>query len=86
MITELKAKHKGWRSQGVVVVLISLDKTPEDFSEFVSGIPFISTNDYEGWNSPVVRDFHVHSLPAMVLLDSDREILLHPDSVQHVNV
>ena len=46
MVTELKMKYSDWRNEGVEVVLISLDETPDDFSGFVSGLPFISTTDF----------------------------------------
>jgi len=85
MVTELKTKYSDWRNEGVEVVLISLDETPDDFSGFVSGLPFISTTDFQKWDSPIVQDYHVHSLPAMVLLDGELEILLHPNSIGHMD-
>lgn len=85
MVTELKSKYTGWRNQGVEVVLVSLDEMPDDFSRFVSGHPFISTTDYQKWDSPIVMGYHVNSIPAMVLLDSEREILLHINSIRQMD-
>ena len=85
MMTELKSKYSDWRSHGVEIVLINLEDTQDEFSDFTSGLPFIRTTDFQKWDSPVVQDYHVHSLPAMVLLNSELEILLHPNSVGHMD-
>ena len=37
------------------------------------------------WNSPIVQDWHVTSIPAFYLLDSDLQILLRPNSVRHID-
>jgi len=85
MKPELLEYYPAWQQQGVEVVLVSLDDTPEGFEQFAGGLPFISTTDYRRWESPIARDYQVHSIPAMYLLDRNRNILLHPNSVNHIN-
>ena len=84
MKPELLEHYPAWRDAGVEVVLISLDETSEDFERFTGGLPLIRTSDFQGWNSPIVKDYHVQSIPALILLDNRREILLHPNGVAHI--
>ncbi|MDI6401172.1 thioredoxin-like domain-containing protein [Balneolaceae bacterium ANBcel3] len=85
MMPELTEKYPAWNREGVEVVLVSLDDTPESFAEFVSSKPFISTSDLQRWSSPIARDYHVQNIPAMFLMDRSREMLLRPKSVQHMD-
>ena len=85
MTPELAEYYDQWSQEGVEVVLVSLDETPEEFDGFTSELPFISTTDFQRWESPIVREWHVTDLPAMYLLGSDREILLQPESASQVD-
>ena len=85
MIPELLGHYPDWYEAGVEVVLVSLDETPEDFEQFASDLPFIRTTNYKKWESLMVKDYHVHSIPSMVLLSRDLEILIHPNSIGHMN-
>ncbi len=85
MIPELTSKYDQWRREGVEVVLVSLDETAGAFAEFASALPFISTTDFGRWDSPIVQDWHVTSIPAFYLLDSNMQILLRPNSVRHMD-
>lgn len=85
MIPELTSKYSGWRNEGVEVLLVSLDESPDDFTHFTSSLPFISTTDFQKWESPIVQDFYVHDIPSMILLDSEQEILIHPNSIGHMD-
>lgn len=64
---------------------ISLDEKKEDFNNFASKFPFLSFCDYKKWNSPVAKQYYVFGTPTMFLLDSKREILLRPNSVQQMD-
>lgn len=85
MMPELSGHYDQWRRNGVEVVLVSLDESADDFAGFASNLPFLSTTDFGRWNSPIVQDWHVTSIPAFYLLDSDLQILLRPNSVRHVD-
>ncbi len=85
MMPELSGHYDQWRREGVGVVLVSLDETAGDFAAFASNLPFLSTTDFGRWNSPIVQDWHVTSIPAFYLLDSGLQILLRPNSVRHVD-
>lgn len=84
-IPELLNHYPDWQESGVEVVLVSLDETPEDFEQFAGDLPFIRTIDFKKWESPTVKDYHVYSIPAMVLLDRNLEIQVHLNSIQHMD-
>lgn len=85
MVPELTAQYGQWQRHGVEVVLVSLDQTAGDFAAFASALPFLSTTDFQRWNSPIVHDWHVTGIPSFFLLDSDGKLLLRPNSVRHMN-
>ncbi|MBX2948087.1 MAG: TlpA family protein disulfide reductase [Crocinitomicaceae bacterium] len=84
-IPEIISHYKKWKEQDVEVVFVSLDEDKIAYSEFVKYFPFISTCDYQKWDSPIVKDFHVFGTPTMYLLDEKREIILRPNSVKQMN-
>ncbi|MGM0377667.1 MAG: peroxiredoxin family protein, partial [Bacteroidota bacterium] len=77
--------YEKWKKNGVEVVFISLDEDKQTFKNFAGGFPFISICDYQKWESPVVKDYHVFATPTMFLLDFKREVLLRPNSVSHMD-
>lgn len=83
MMPDLTKHYNNWKDHGVEVVLVSLDETSANFSQFTSKTPFLSTSDFQRWNSPIVKDWHITSIPAFYLLDNQRKILLRPNSVAH---
>lgn len=84
-IPSIAKLYDTWRKQGLEVVFVSLDENKEDFKKFVAGFPFISTCDYKKWECPIVRDYYVFGTPLMYLLDSNRKILLRPNTVKQVD-
>lgn len=83
-IPEIARLYNVWKTNGVEVVFVSLDEKKEDFTNFASKFPFISTCDYKKWNSPIVESYYVFGTPTMFLLDNKREILLRPISVKQM--
>lgn len=77
--------YNNWTKHGVEVVFVSLDKDKQAFEEFAVDFPFISVCDYKGWESPSANLYHVFATPTMYLLDSNRKILLRPNSVNHMD-
>lgn len=84
-LPEIAGHYPKWKEQGVEVVFISLDEDEESFSRFVKDFPFISTSDYKKWDSRIVNDYYVFATPTTYLLNSNREILLRPKSVQQMD-
>lgn len=74
-----------WKQKGVEVLYISLDDKKDVFKDFASKFPFLSYCDYKKWSSPVANQYFVFGTPTMFLLDSKREILLRPNSVQQMD-
>ncbi|MDC3337250.1 TlpA family protein disulfide reductase [Flavobacteriales bacterium] len=77
--------YQKWKAQGVDVVFVSLDEDKIAYQDFVKNFPFISTCDYQKWNSKIVKDYYVFGTPTMYLLDNKREILLRPNSVNQMD-
>lgn len=71
-------------AKGLEVVLVSLDENPEDFAGFAAPLPFISTTDYQKWESPVAKDYHVYATPTYFLLNEKQELLIRIKSVEHL--
>jgi len=74
-----------WKQHGVEVILVSLDETVQEFESFASGFPFISVTDFQKWDSPIVKNYHIFATPTMYLLNKDLEIILRPNSVQQMD-
>ena len=77
--------YQKWKAQGVDVVFVSLDEDKIAYKDFVKNFPFISTCDYQKWNSKIVKDYYVFGTPTMYLLDKKTEILLRPNSVNQMD-
>ncbi len=77
--------YQKWKAQGVEVVFVSLDEDKIAYKDFVKNFPFISTCDYQKWNSKIVKDYYVFGTPTMYLLNDKREILLRPNSVSQMD-
>lgn len=74
-----------WKQHGVEVVLISLDENKVAFQQFAASFPFLSSCDYQKWDSPIVQGYHVFSTPTVFLLDAQQKIVLRPHSVQQLD-
>ncbi len=77
--------YQKWKAQGVEVVFVSLDEDKIAYKDFVKNFPFISTCDYQKWNSKIVKDYYMFGTPTMYLLNDKREILLRPNSVSQMD-
>ena len=84
-IPQISSLYTKWKAQGVEVVFISLDETGNDFQNFISSFPFVSTCDFKKWQSPIVESYYVFGTPTMFLLDNKREILIRPNSVKQMD-
>jgi thiol-disulfide isomerase/thioredoxin len=84
-IPQIAELYSKWKKQNVEVVFISLDQNEQDYQQFISSFPFISSCDFQKWNSPIVESYYVFGTPTMFLLDNKREILLRPNSVKQID-
>jgi len=84
-LNQLSKFYDKWKQYGVEVVFISLDERQETFNSFASNFPFISSCDYQKWESPAAKAYHVFATPTMFLLDKERTILLRPNSAKHMD-
>jgi hypothetical protein len=53
--------------------------------KFIDSFPFINSYDFNKWNSPIIQSYYVFGTPNMSLLNSIREILLLPNSVNQMD-
>jgi peroxiredoxin len=77
--------YNKWQKYSVEVVFVSLDEDKAAFKSFAGDFPFISTCDYKKWESPTVKAYHVFATPTLYLLNNKREIILRPNSVNHMD-
>lgn len=84
-LSQIAKQYAKWKKQGVEVVFISLDEDEKLFKSFAGVFPFISICDYQKWESPVAKDYHIFATPTIYLLDNKREILLRPNSVSQLD-
>jgi len=84
-VPKIAQLYEKWLKNGVEVVLVSLDETPQEFAQFAAAFPFISTTDFKKWESKMAQDYYVFGTPSMFLLDNERKIVLRPGSVQQVD-
>jgi thiol-disulfide isomerase/thioredoxin len=84
-LSKIARLYEKWKKHGLEVVFVSLDKYKKTFKRFTSIFPFISICDFQEWESPVVKAYHVFATPTILLLDNKREILLRPNSVSQVD-
>ena len=84
-LSQIAGLYEKWKAHGVEVVFVSLDEDKQVFENFAGKFPFISMCDYQKWESPVVKSWHVFATPTLYLLNSTREILLRPNSVSHMD-
>lgn len=73
--------YQKWNKYGINVVFVSLDNDKKLFKSFAGVFPFISICDYQKWESPIVKRYHIFATPTIFLLDDKRKILLRPNSV-----
>ena len=74
-----------WKAHSVETVFVSLDEERQAFKNYTSIFPFISMCDYQKWDSPVVKAYHVFATPTLYLMNDKREILLRPNTVQQMD-
>jgi thiol-disulfide isomerase/thioredoxin len=84
-LPKIASLYPKWKDKGVQVVFVSLDEDQKSYRDFVKTFPFISTCDYNKWDSKIVKDYYVFGTPTMYLLDKKREILLRPNSVNQMD-
>ena len=76
--------YSNWKAQDLGVLFVSLDNSKESFFDFTGNLPFISISDYQGWNSPIAKNYYVFGTPTMYLLEKNRKIILRPNSLKQM--
>jgi len=84
-LSKFSGLYKKWKEQDVEVVFVSLDEDKKIFKSFVGVFPFISICDYQKWDSPIIKSYHVFATPTIYLLNDKRKILLRPNSVSQLD-
>ena len=64
-----------WKKLGLEIIFISLDEDPQTFASFSNIFPWLSVSDFDGWESSIVKDYHVFGSPTLFLLDQNRTIV-----------
>lgn len=76
-LDQFKWMYKKYREKGFQVYAVSLDKTRRDWEFAVSEnhLGWINVGDLQSWDSPVVRDYCIDTIPFAVLIDKEGRIL-----------
>lgn len=84
-LPKIQAYYTAWKAKGVEVVFVSLDTDSTLFASFTQPFSWLSYSDLKGWQSDIAKNYYVFATPTMYLLDSNRKILVRPNSVAHAN-
>lgn len=72
------------KDKSIEVILVSLDENTKEFTLFAAPLPFISTTDYNKWESQAVKDYHIYATPTYFILNDELKILKRMKSVAHI--
>lgn len=86
-IPEVKKVYRQYKSKGLEILAVSVDKEKSDWLEGIEshGTEWIYVSDLKGWRSPVSEDFRVSSTPVMFLVNDKREIIAKPKSAKELD-
>jgi hypothetical protein len=72
-------------SNGLEVIIISLDQNLGVFFSFNTNFYYPSAFVILKWQSLVAKDYFIFGTPTMYLIDRERHILLRPSSVKQMD-
>lgn len=84
-LPEITKRYDKWKSKGIEVIFVAIEEGRNSFIDFAESLPFPSYSDVKKWESKIVKDYYIFSTPTMFLLDSKREIILRPNSVNQMD-
>jgi peroxiredoxin len=84
-IPQISDLYPKLKEKNMEVIMVSLDEKAKDFAHFAAPLPFISTTDYQKWDSKPVEDYQVYATPTYFLLDKELKIILKPKNIEHLN-
>jgi thiol-disulfide isomerase/thioredoxin len=58
-LSQISRLYDKWKKHNIEVVFVSLDEDEKMFKSFAGVFPFISICDYQKWESPVTKAYHV---------------------------
>jgi thiol-disulfide isomerase/thioredoxin len=84
-LSQIVNLYPKWKSRNVEVVFVSLDESKQQFTGLAGAYPFVSICDFQKWESPIAKAYHVFATPTLYLLDEKRSILLRPNNAAHMD-
>ena len=85
-IALLKEYNKWQKNKtNIEVVYVSLDTDKQAYDAAFKNTPWQNYYDFKGWDTEAAKDYFINGTPTYVLLDKDLKILVHPNSILHVN-
>ena len=75
---ELNEIYSDYKDKGFEIISLSIDENREPWLNMIEehNIEYVTVNEPLGFNSPVVKDYGVLSIPRMFLLNEKGEIIL----------
>jgi thiol-disulfide isomerase/thioredoxin len=84
-LMKIAGSYQKYKEHNIEVVFISLDEDKEIFKTFIAPFPFISFCDYQKWESPVIKSYHVFATLTLYLINTRQEIILRSNSVHQLH-
>ena len=86
MVPALCALYSQLRTQGVVVLAISLDDSRDNWLRFLrtNKVAWINVYEKGGWSGKAALDYYVYATPTMILVDKQRKIVSKPLSIDEL--
>jgi peroxiredoxin len=74
----LNTLYNRYKTENFEIIGISIDKNKTDWKNKVKhhGITYTQVNDPRGFDAPVVEAYNVESIPKMILLNADGQVVL----------
>ena len=85
-IPKIKTIYKSYRSAGLEVIAVSIDKKKEEWQEAINqeNLEWINISNLNGWGSESTDVYYVTSTPTFYLVDNEAMIVGRPDGKEEV--
>ena len=85
-IPKIKTIYKSYRSAGLEVIAVSIDKKKEEWQQAINqeNLEWINISNLNGWGSESTDVYYVTSTPTFYLVDNEAMIVGRPDGKEEV--
>ena len=86
IIPEIRSIYEDYRSAGLEVIAISVDKKENEWKDAITSenLSWTNVSNLAGWDSESTDVYYVSSTPTFFLVDNNRTIVGKPDGYNEV--